>query len=141
MIKLQNIEKSYRHGLSQTFVLRRVNAEIKQGDLTLKATLYRPEGPGPFPAVVALHGCAGLYTDNNVAAMKRVVDFCRRHSKAAIGVQLAHAGRKASTLRPWDGTGPEPIEEGGWQIVWSDEPPVIIMPLSIMSAANSGGVS
>ena len=32
MIKLTSIEKSYRHGLSQTFVLRRVNAEIKQGD-------------------------------------------------------------------------------------------------------------
>ena len=29
--------------------------------VTLKAVLYRPAGPGPFPAVVALHGCAGLY--------------------------------------------------------------------------------
>ena len=34
--------------------------EIPDGDTTLKGVLYRPEGPGPFPAVVALHGCDGL---------------------------------------------------------------------------------
>src|SRR5689334_18953901 len=43
MIKLQNIEKSYRHGLSQTFVLRRVNAEIKQGDFV---SIMGPSGAG-----------------------------------------------------------------------------------------------
>jgi dienelactone hydrolase len=35
--------------------------EIKHGNVTLRATLFRPSGPGPFPAVVALHGCAGLW--------------------------------------------------------------------------------
>jgi ABC-type lipoprotein export system ATPase subunit len=43
VIKLQNIEKSYRHGLSQTFVLRRVNAEIKQGDFV---SIMGPSGAG-----------------------------------------------------------------------------------------------
>ena len=43
MIKLINIEKSYRHGLSQTFVLRRVNAEIKQGDFV---SIMGPSGAG-----------------------------------------------------------------------------------------------
>ena len=43
MIKLQNIEKSYRHGLSQTFVLRRVSAEIKQGDFV---SIMGPSGAG-----------------------------------------------------------------------------------------------
>ena len=43
MIKLQNIEKSYRHGLSQTFVLRRVNAEIKHGDFV---SIMGPSGAG-----------------------------------------------------------------------------------------------
>jgi putative ABC transport system ATP-binding protein len=43
VIKLNNIEKSYRHGLSQTFVLRRVNAEIKQGDF---ASIMGPSGAG-----------------------------------------------------------------------------------------------
>jgi dienelactone hydrolase len=33
---------------------------IPQGDTTLRAVLYRPAGPGPFPAIVALHGCSGL---------------------------------------------------------------------------------
>jgi putative ABC transport system ATP-binding protein len=43
MIRLANIEKSYRHGLSQTFVLRRVNAEIKQGDFV---SIMGPSGAG-----------------------------------------------------------------------------------------------
>jgi putative ABC transport system ATP-binding protein len=43
MIRLANIEKSYRHGLSQTFVLRRVNAEIKQGDFV---SIRGPSGAG-----------------------------------------------------------------------------------------------
>jgi putative ABC transport system ATP-binding protein len=43
MIKLTSIEKSYRHGLSQTFVLRRVNAEIKQGDFV---SIMGPSGAG-----------------------------------------------------------------------------------------------
>jgi ABC-type lipoprotein export system ATPase subunit len=43
MIRLQTIEKSYRHGLSQTFVLRRVNAEIKQGDFV---SIMGPSGAG-----------------------------------------------------------------------------------------------
>ncbi|MBM3367711.1 MAG: NADH:flavin oxidoreductase/NADH oxidase [Betaproteobacteria bacterium] len=48
-------------------------------------------------------GCTGLYSDSNEAAMKRVVDFCRRVSRSPIGVQLAHAGRKASAQVPWLG--------------------------------------
>jgi putative ABC transport system ATP-binding protein len=43
MIRLLNIEKSYRHGLTQTFVLRRVNAEIKQGDFV---SIMGPSGAG-----------------------------------------------------------------------------------------------
>lgn len=42
------------------------NVDIAEGELTLHATLYRPEGPGPFPAVVALHDCGGL--DHHPAA-------------------------------------------------------------------------
>ena len=43
MIKLHNIEKSYRHGLSQTFVLRRVTAEIRPGDFV---SIMGPSGAG-----------------------------------------------------------------------------------------------
>jgi len=43
---------------------------------------------------------AGLWTDSQIAPLKRVVDFA--HTQASkIGVQLAHAGRKASSLAPW----------------------------------------
>ena len=42
--------------------------EIPYGDLTLHAMLYRPDGPGPFPAVVALHDCGGLKRRPNTEA-------------------------------------------------------------------------
>jgi hypothetical protein len=42
--------------------------EIPDGDLTLHAMLYRPDGPGPFPAVVALHDCGGLKRRPNTEA-------------------------------------------------------------------------
>lgn len=60
-------------------------------------------------------GCAGLWNDAQAAAWKRVVDFVHGHSPAAIGVQLAHAGRKASCSRPWEGDRPLTAEEGAWQ--------------------------
>src|SRR3982074_1107707 len=40
------------------------------------------------------HGCLGLYSDATEAALARVVGFCRRSGSAALGIQLAHAGRK-----------------------------------------------
>ena len=44
--------------------------------------------------------CAGMYSDENEAALKRVHDFCRQYGVAKLGVQLAHAGRKAPTTPP-----------------------------------------
>lgn len=61
--------------------------------------------------------CLGLYDDENQRALARVVAFCRRHGNVKIGVQLAHAGRKASTLPPWQGRKPLAPGEGGWQTV------------------------
>jgi dienelactone hydrolase len=40
--------------------------ELREGDLTLKGVLFRPEGNGPFPAVVAMHNCAGLMNPSGV---------------------------------------------------------------------------
>jgi 2,4-dienoyl-CoA reductase-like NADH-dependent reductase (Old Yellow Enzyme family) len=51
------------------------------------------------------HGCLGLYSDENEAALVRVVDFFRRHGNARLGVQLAHSGRKGSAHRPWEERG------------------------------------
>jgi NADPH2 dehydrogenase len=49
------------------------------------------------------HGCLGLYSDDNEAALARVLAHCRRIGTAKLGIQLAHAGRKASSARPWEG--------------------------------------
>jgi 2,4-dienoyl-CoA reductase-like NADH-dependent reductase (Old Yellow Enzyme family) len=59
--------------------------------------------------------CAGMWSDENEAALKRVHDFCRTYGVAKLGVQLAHAGRKGPTTPP--AAGGKPIltkEEGGW---------------------------
>lgn len=58
--------------------------------------------------------CAGLYSDANEAALKRVVDFCRTYGVAKLGVQLAHAGRKSPTTPPAAGGKPLGKEDGGW---------------------------
>lgn len=61
---------------------------------------------------------AGLWTDEQARAWARVVDFVHARGARA-GVQLAHAGRKASTYRPFEaaGTGSVPEAEGGWEAV------------------------
>jgi 2,4-dienoyl-CoA reductase-like NADH-dependent reductase (Old Yellow Enzyme family) len=53
------------------------------------------------------HGDVGLYNDEQEAALGRIAEFLRAQG-AASGIQLAHAGRKASTRRPWTGGGPVP---------------------------------
>lgn len=61
-------------------------------------------------------GCAGLWNDEQTDAWRRIVDFVHVNSDSKIGVQLAHAGRKGSTIHPWDGDdAPLPEEQGGWQ--------------------------
>src|SRR6266581_1038175 len=62
-------------------------------------------------------GCSGLYSEANEAALGRVVQFCRVHGQARLAIQLAHAGRKASTAAPWDARKSLRPEEGGWQPV------------------------
>ncbi len=58
--------------------------------------------------------CLGLWSDETEAALARVVDFCRTHGVTALGIQLAHAGRKASTHPPQAGRGPLAAEDGAW---------------------------
>jgi len=64
------------------------------------------------------HGCAGMYAREHVAAWRRIVDFVHANTEAKIGIQLAHAGRKASVRHPWDGEDvPLTPEEGAWQAI------------------------
>jgi 2,4-dienoyl-CoA reductase-like NADH-dependent reductase (Old Yellow Enzyme family) len=71
------------------------------------------EATGVEPAGRITLGCVGLYSDANEAAMKRVVDFCKSVGDSKIAVQLAHAGRKASAERPWEGG--NALKDGAWQ--------------------------
>lgn len=59
-------------------------------------------------------GCLGLWNDDNEAALRRVLAAIRPHANTHIGVQLAHAGRKASSALPWEGGQLVSLEQGGW---------------------------
>jgi anthraniloyl-CoA monooxygenase len=61
-------------------------------------------------------GCAGLYKDEHTDAWRRVVDFIHQHTPAKAGIQLGHAGRKASTRVAWEGMD-EPLPSGNWPIL------------------------
>jgi 2,4-dienoyl-CoA reductase-like NADH-dependent reductase (Old Yellow Enzyme family) len=63
------------------------------------------------------HGCTGLYSEDNEAAMARVIAHCRRIGTARLGIQLAHAGRKASAQRPWEGGGPLKPDADPWPTI------------------------
>jgi 2,4-dienoyl-CoA reductase-like NADH-dependent reductase (Old Yellow Enzyme family) len=64
-------------------------------------------------------GCLGLYSDANETALARVLAAARKVAAAGtrFGIQIAHAGRKASTQRPWEGGKPLSDAEGAWQTV------------------------
>jgi 2,4-dienoyl-CoA reductase-like NADH-dependent reductase (Old Yellow Enzyme family) len=55
----------------------------------------------------------GIYHDEHVDMLARIVRFLHEQGSAA-GMQLAHAGRKGSTQRPWDGHSDIPLSQGGW---------------------------
>ncbi|MFF8265068.1 bifunctional salicylyl-CoA 5-hydroxylase/oxidoreductase [Streptomyces virginiae] len=62
-------------------------------------------------------GCAGLYTQEQAAAWRRIADFVHTSAPgAALGVQLGHAGRKGSTKVMWEGMD-DPLPDGNWPLV------------------------
>ncbi|MBV9559337.1 MAG: NADH:flavin oxidoreductase/NADH oxidase [Bradyrhizobium sp.] len=79
------------------------------------AAMFCIEATGVEPAGRITPGCLGLYDETTEAALKPIIASVRRHSKAALAIQLAHAGRKASSHRPWEGGQQIPIGQGGWQ--------------------------
>ncbi len=56
----------------------------------------------------------GIYEDGHIEPLRRITAFLAEHGAAA-GIQLAHAGRKASTAAPWQGGKPVAEEQGGWR--------------------------
>ncbi|MBC7463190.1 MAG: NADH:flavin oxidoreductase/NADH oxidase [Actinobacteria bacterium] len=78
------------------------------------------EATGVVPEGRISVGCLGIWSDEHAHALQPMVDFA--HSQGvAIGIQLAHAGRKGSTMRPWDDHLIASPEEGGWQTVSASE--------------------
>jgi 2,4-dienoyl-CoA reductase-like NADH-dependent reductase (Old Yellow Enzyme family) len=96
--------------------------------LTIEATAVTPAGRITYADV-------GLYNDSTESAMGRVLESIRRWSKMPIGLQLSHAGRKASTEVPWKGGGQlSPADPLGWKTVGpSDIPyrPESILPVAL----------
>lgn len=77
------------------------------GLIIVEATAVSPEGRiSPDDS--------GMWNEKHAEAYKRITDFVKQHD-SSIGVQLGHAGRKASTYSPWKGSGE--VKEGGWQTI------------------------
>jgi 2,4-dienoyl-CoA reductase-like NADH-dependent reductase (Old Yellow Enzyme family) len=79
------------------------------GLVIAEATAVSPEGR-------ITPGCAGLWSDAQIEPWARVARFVEAHGAVA-GIQLAHAGRKASAARPWDGARQLAPETGGWETI------------------------
>ena len=73
-------------------------AQSGPGLIITEATGVEPEGR-------ITPKCTGLYNDTTEAAWRRILAFMRSVGEARVGIQLAHAGRKASTMEPWNGGG------------------------------------
>ncbi len=82
------------------------------GMVTIEATAVERRGR-------ITHGCLGMYSDHNEDAARRTLEAARRVAREGtrFGIQLAHAGRKASTHRPWEGGGPLGHHDDPWQTV------------------------
>lgn len=80
------------------------------------AGLVIVEASGVSPEGRITPQCSGIWSDDHVPAFARIVKFMKEHGSVA-GMQIAHAGRKASAQRPWDGDAHISIEDGGWEIL------------------------
>jgi 2,4-dienoyl-CoA reductase-like NADH-dependent reductase (Old Yellow Enzyme family) len=79
------------------------------GLVIVEATAVAPEGR-------ITPGCMGLWGDKHVEPLARIARFMKEHG-AVPGIQIAHAGRKGSAARPWEGGAHLPEGQGGWQTI------------------------
>ncbi len=79
------------------------------GAVIVEATAVSPEGR-ISPAD------SGIWLDDHVPAFRRISDFIKAQGSVP-GMQIAHAGRKASTAAPWDGGLKVDVDDGGWEVV------------------------
>jgi 2,4-dienoyl-CoA reductase-like NADH-dependent reductase (Old Yellow Enzyme family) len=76
------------------------------GLVIVEATAVAPEGR-------ITPGCLGLWSDEQIAPLARIASFVKQHGAVA-GIQIAHAGRKASAAVPWQGGASLSDADGGW---------------------------
>jgi 2,4-dienoyl-CoA reductase-like NADH-dependent reductase (Old Yellow Enzyme family) len=79
------------------------------GLVIVEATAVAPEGR-------ITPGCLGLWSDPHVEPLARIAKFVKAHGAVA-GIQIAHAGRKASAARPWEGGAHLSEAQGGWETI------------------------
>jgi 2,4-dienoyl-CoA reductase-like NADH-dependent reductase (Old Yellow Enzyme family) len=119
-IKIQNIELKNRIVVSPMCQYSSINgfpsdwhlvhlgsrAVGGAGLILTEATAVSPEGRiSPDDA--------GIWNEEQVNAYKKITSFIKSQNSVS-GIQLAHAGRKASTYSPWKGSGEVKVENGGW---------------------------
>ena len=91
---------------------------IHLGHMALSgAGLLMTEATGVQPEGRITPACLGLYSDDNEAALAKVIETVQAHSDTRLGIQLAHAGRKASSQVPWAGGKALSKDEGAWPTV------------------------
>lgn len=61
-------------------------------------------------------GCTGIWTDDQARSWGRIADFVHTESRAKIGIQIGHSGRKGSTKLMWEGMD-APLDEDNWELV------------------------
>lgn len=98
-------------GIPGDFHMAHVGARALGGAglVVVEMTAVSPEGR-------ATPGCPGLWNPEQTQAFKRITNFVHSYSQAKIGIQLGHAGPRASTKRGWEGFN-QPLSEGGWPII------------------------
>jgi 2,4-dienoyl-CoA reductase-like NADH-dependent reductase (Old Yellow Enzyme family) len=102
---------SAEDGLMNDWHLMHLGARAAGG-----AALVIAEATAVVPAGRITPGDAGLWSDHHVEPLVRINRLIKAQG-AVPGVQLAHAGRKASAARPWEGSGHLPDDAGGWPTV------------------------
>ncbi len=100
------------------------------GIVCVEATHVAPEGR-------ITRNCLGLWNDAQRDALAPIADFIASQG-AVPGIQIGHAGRKASVRRPWEGTSPVPPDAGGWNVIGPSELPYAMgysVPVAMDAAA------
>ena len=102
---------SSEDGVAQDWHLVNLGAPAVGGAALViaEATAVAPEGR-------ITPGCAGLWAEKHIEPLARINRFVKQHG-AVPGIQLAHAGRKGSAARPWDGGASLTDEAGGWATI------------------------